>query len=360
MSKRKRRDLFDSIVAPAARHVAYERLRTSPYHVDARSLLTATARRMGDPDGRLITDFQGEAFHARLFELACFAYLEEQGLSIDRTNPRPDFLVSRGGRAVCSIEAVTASPTNGQRADIAIAGIEALSPAEILEKCDEDFPIRIGRALDGKLKHRYWELPHCQRLPFVIAVGPFYEPGSTQYVDENLARFLYGLDQYSDRVDEGCVATREVPVLAHAYAGKRMRSNLFEYPSAEHLSAVLYCNQWTVPRFVRLAAHAHGWHGANGTRSGSCLGPGDTVVIDAVEYEHALGDPDVPRETWSQGVTVFHNPRAIHPLPLGALSGTSTFMRSDGRVERTVSAFHPLTSMMQVDHLAPAAGTPAG
>jgi hypothetical protein len=40
---------------------------------------------MGDPNGNFVRDFQGDGFHSRVFELACFAYLEEAGLTITRS-----------------------------------------------------------------------------------------------------------------------------------------------------------------------------------------------------------------------------------------------------------------------------------
>ena len=61
---------------------------------------------MGDPNGNFVDDYQADGFHSRLFELACFAYLEEAGMNLDRTHEAPDFLASRGGTRI-AIEAST-------------------------------------------------------------------------------------------------------------------------------------------------------------------------------------------------------------------------------------------------------------
>ena len=87
-------DLFLPIVAPERRHPQFVELRASPFHEDARALMNALLNRMGDPNGGLVRNFQSDGFHSRPFEIASFAYLEEVGLTIDRSHERPDFLAS--------------------------------------------------------------------------------------------------------------------------------------------------------------------------------------------------------------------------------------------------------------------------
>ena len=48
------------------------------------------ALQMGDIDGNFVREFQTQ-FHARLFELACFAYLDSQGLTVDPSTIGPTF-----------------------------------------------------------------------------------------------------------------------------------------------------------------------------------------------------------------------------------------------------------------------------
>ncbi len=306
--------------------------------------MNEAAQRMGDPDGSFVREFQTQ-FHARLFELACFIYLDVQGLTVDRSHRRPDFALSRDGVPVATIEAVTANSPAGQQRDISVRTLARQSVEEIVQKCNEEFPIRVGSALFSKLGKRYWDLPHCKDLPFVLAVGPFHEPGSTTYIDQSLARYLYGMEQVPEWIESGGILTRQLPVRQHTFSGKTIPSGFFTYPDAENVSAVIYCNQFTVPRFFRMAAQADGWPAdLTGTRMGAYLDPADGPS----QYQYALDDPRSPTETWDQGVTVLHNPNALHPLPPGALQSTAVFRIRDGSIDCEVGDLHPLTSFMVV------------
>jgi hypothetical protein len=346
MTARALDDLFGPVVPTEKRHAAFENLRNSEFHASTRQFVNDIAQRMGDPDGNLVIEFQSQGFHARLFELACFAYLEAQGADIDRSGVRPDFLVSREGKKLAAVEAVTAHSTEGQLADVSLLALRPESAEDIIDRCANDFPIRIGRALNNKLKKEYWSLPHCADVPLVLAIGPFHEPGSGTYIDESLARYLYGVDRVAQRATDGW-SRSERPVLQHQYAGRSIPSGFFNYPKAENISAIIYANQWTVSRFDRIVRQAVGWSTELvGTRQGPFLLPGDEFANR--EFEHRLGAASTPDETWWQGVTIFHNPRALRPLQDEQLRCTSSFCVRDGLVEREVYDFHPLTSWMHI------------
>lgn len=298
MSK-KDSDLFTPVVKERL-HDAFRQLLESPFHWAARDLMNDLFRRMGDPDGNFVRDFQTDGFHSRMFEIACYAYLEAQGLEIERSD-RPDFVVARDGQRV-ALEATTTNPRSGRATDISLRKVEPLSAAAILEKCSNEFPIRMGSALRSKLEKKYWELPSCAGIPFVLIVGPFHEAGSTTYVDDSLARYLYGTETFDDWTERNGVLVRgDVPVRAHEFGGKSIPSNFFGEQGAENISAVIYCNQLTVPRFYRMAAQA-GIAPANVTdvRTGYCLLPGEGTL----EYQYVVGEDGTPVETWWQGVTI--------------------------------------------------------
>ena len=106
-------DLFRLIVDENKMHPAFIALRDSIGHVGARNVMNTLYMHMGDPNGNFITDFQSNGFHSRLFEIACYGYLESQGFIRNRTFERPDFLVTRQkNRAV--IEAVPQIPQQVQ------------------------------------------------------------------------------------------------------------------------------------------------------------------------------------------------------------------------------------------------------
>ncbi|WP_160174568.1 hypothetical protein [Archangium violaceum] len=344
--KKKSIDLFDQIVGDAKVHIAFDRLRKSPPHWGARRLMNDLFQRMGDPDGNFVQDFQSHGFHSRLFELACHAYFEAQGLSIDRSLQRPDFLISYQGHQV-GVEAVTTNPISGRDTDVAIFKMDEISFEEILKKTNNEFSIRIGSALLTKLKKRYWNLPHCKGTPFVLLVGPFHEPGSVLYIDECLARYLYGIHRFNDWTEHNGLLVREVPIKTHESNGKSIQSNFFAQQWTENISAIAFCNQFTIPRFYRMAMQL-GLYSKTvlAIRKGFCMLPGGGRGDDVHEYQYGLNDPQAPQETWWQGVTFFHNPNARYPLPKEAFACTSAFRYHNGQLERKVYDAHTLTSFM--------------
>jgi len=323
-------------------HVAFKRVLESPFHYAARQRMNDLFGRMGDPDGNFIKEFQSEGFHSRMFEIACYAYLEAQGLDIERLE-RPDFIVTDGQHRV-AIEATTTNPPGDRRTDISVEKVLPLSEAEVLEKVSNEFPIRMGSALRSKLDKHYWELPGCKDLPLVFIIGPFHEAGSTTYIDDSLARYLYGIDSLDNwTIRNGVLVRGDVPVKTHTFGTKSIPSNFFAERDVEHISAIIFCNQFTVPRFYRMAAQVGAAPArVTDTRKGICLLPDEGPL----DYEYVVNGRQTPHETWWQGVTVFHNPRARCPLPAELLACTSEYQFVAGRVERKVHDFHPLTSFM--------------
>lgn len=306
--------------------------------------MNAIATDMGDPDGNFVSAFQSSGFHARVFELACYAYLVEAGTVVDRSQVRPDFMVLSAGSTL-AVEAVTANPRAGDSTDVSLRALQDVPLNEMLKKCGDEFPIRVGSPLFSKLGKRYWELPHCRGQPFVLLIGPFHEAGSQMYVDENLARYLYGADRLGDWTDHNGILLRETPIAEHTFEGKTIPSNFFGQPGAENVSAILYCNQFSVSKFFRMAAqHVGVPTGVSAVVRGARL-LDDGYSVDWFQY--SLTDPAGLNEDWTWGVTLFENPNALHPLPSGCLQSTSTFHVRDGRLVRDVYGFHSLTSWMQ-------------
>lgn len=340
----KPKSLFDPIVS-AHPHVAFQNLLGSEHHASARQLMDEIFHRMGDPDGNFIDDFQGPGFHSRLFELASHAYLEEIGGVIERRQRSPDFIVAKGATRV-AVESVTLNPAQGRSADISLLRLVAPRTEEILTKVGDELPIRLRDTLARKLEHRYWDKPACRGVPFVLLVGPFHEPGCTTYVDESVARYLYGTDSYSAWVSRNGLLVREAPVMEHSFKGRTIPSNFFASEDTEGVSAILWCNQFTVPRFFRIAAQAAGLPaGVRGLVEGECA-TGDSRYFEPFRYR--LGEHPAGPERWSRGVTVFVNPSARIQLPGGFLPCTSLFQVRGGRLVRDVNGFHPLTSRMFV------------
>ena len=346
-------DIFQPTIPIDRAHKGFVSLMQSVEHAAARQMMNEVYRRMGDPNGNFIGDFQGEAFYSRVFELACFAYLEAAGLHLDRTHERPDFIASRDGHRV-AIEVSTTNPPARNSTDITVRGIEQLPMSTVMDKCQNEFPIRMGKVLVAKRRKRYWSLPPCRGLPFVIIVGPFHEAGSALYVEDCLARYLFGVEVYTDWIERNGLLVRAAPVIEHVYAGQSIASNFFEQPQSENISAVIYANAFTVSRFFRLAPGTDVESRFQIRRGGVALIPRTPCGYAYADFDFDTADPQAPDETWWQGVTVFSNPNAKVPLPDDFLPHTTSFRVLGGLPIRQVCDFHPLVSWMIACRKSPA------
>ena len=311
-------DLFGLRIPEARLHSAFRALRDSPFHDAARSLMNSLYQRMGDRKSTFINGFQGEGFHSHLFELACFAYLEDALFRVERPDPSPDFLVTAAAGNVIALEATTANPTAGRMTDISLRSLSDISHGEIIERVGHEFPKRMRSILMRKLMKRYHERPNCEGLPLVLMVSPFFEAGSTTYVDLSLLNLLYGHSNVADG-----------------------SGGLFYDPAGAQVSGVLFTNAFTVSRFLRLATP---WETADfvAEREGVCYQPDDPGPTYGFRYR--MGAPETPRETWAEGVTLFLNPNAMNPLSEGALPCSCLYGCDDTGVYRIISGFHPLSS----------------
>jgi hypothetical protein len=319
-------DLFELSIPAARLHPNYAALYDSPFHAHARAFMNDIYRRMGDPNGNFRRDFQEAGFHARVFELAVFAYLESAGFHVDHSHNQPDFLASQNELTIC-IEATTANPPDGHDRDVSVMGIKPLSEDQLHEKVYREFPRRVLSSLNKKLRHHYHDLQQCIGRPLVIAAAPYFEPGSVTYTDEALVDVLYG-----------CGERHGKPVT---------KTPFFLRPQTRAISAVMFTNQFTVPRFYRLGATYTG-DVAPAIRSGFLYQDHGGPTHSVGQYRYLVGDPSVPVETWQQGVTMFLNPYAARPLALNNLPCSSIFFSDDDGLHRLVRGLHTVTSFMEI------------
>ncbi len=316
-------DLFDLKIQPDRAHPQFTSLRNSAIHGGARKLINAAFSEMGDPNGNFVPDFQGHGFHNRLFELSCYSYLRAAGLDLSSRYERPDFIASRGAQSV-AIEVTSANPHTEADQDISILKMEDLSEEEIHRRANEDFPARISRSLRRKLRHRYQDLPHVASKPLVLMVAPSFEAAPGVYIDESLVPAFFP-------------AASETPDTA-----------LFADPRANSVSAVAYCNSFTVSKFLRLGDPDLLANSYDTVCWGVAL-IGDHPSF--LEFRYNVGAEDAPPELWSTGVTLFLNQNAANPLPANLLPASSTFACDESGIFRTVRGFHPVTSFMFIQPL---------
>jgi len=302
-----------------------------------------------DVDKSFVREFQTGGFSPRVFELALCAYLKEEGLALDRSQPAPDFVV-RGTRPV-AIEVTTTNPPQ----DAPPSEIE-LFPSDWVA-ADRAFVFQLGKALRPKLTHRdadaraYWERPHVSGLPFVIAVGAFHDQHAQWFPDALVAHYLYGVRSVANYDDAGILTLTADRITAHESGGRRIPSALFRQPEAKHLAGVLFSNAHTMAMFNRIGTE-RGYGSANVAmlRFGVKYNP-DPNASTPLPFAYVVGDrPPSEQETFAEGLVLFLNPWAQEPLAPQSLPAIVYHeLQDDGRVLTTLPrGFHPFASKTMI------------
>ncbi|MBF3882662.1 glycosaminoglycan attachment protein [Burkholderia pseudomallei] len=308
-------DLFADLGKPETDlHRQFRLLRDMPEYEPARGQLRELQTAFVDPDGNFVEQFQTTGFDSRTFELFLFAMFVESEHEIYREQNRPDFLISRDGLTV-AVEAVTASvPSNGGIQPY-FAMPKKQTQEERVEYVRNNLPIRLGSPLFSKLRQRYWLDPHVVGRPFVIAIQDFHAPGSLASSSTALSRYLFGFEQDWYHDQDGKLIITEKKIDHHEVGIKKIPSGFFKQPEAENISAVLFCNSGTVPKFARMG-HEGSYRSAvvRMIRYGTCYQHDPNAVLpEGFVYE--VGDTRHGRETWREGTVLIRNPNALLPLP---------------------------------------------
>lgn len=295
-------DLFTPIVPVANFHPAFAQIvqHQLPYE---RKVLNQWAEDFVDRDGKFVKEFQ-TSFDSSFWELYLFAAFKELGMRCDLTKTRPDFCVMRPDEFL--IEAVVSLHAEGA------PGVADADPFEFPEnfaEFNEQAMIRLMNSLAVKYRkyvNEYSSLDHVKGKPFVLAVAPFDRPKfqlQTQraieavlyryYVDEE--SFLEGDDSFEHPLPRD---------IAHVVkkAGAKLPLGLFCDKQMSGVSAVI---QSTTATWTKVTA----------------MSDEPDAIIEAI-YENRKeggllcyrGPNALYEEHILDGLRVYHNPHADHPL----------------------------------------------
>lgn len=374
----KPRSLFDQLVPESKLNSAFVTVRAFPGNEPTRLAMDAVFDRFDDVDGNFIEQFQTTGFDARTFELFLFAYFADAGFNVTRPKERPDFLIERDGLAV-AVEATTSNPTHPRSMPPHSPGNESVSPPEATTigssidaeqhelsdrphpsevhstpptaeevaahriRVEHELPIKIGSALYSKLQKRYWDLPVVKDRPFVIAVEAFHAEDSLFFSSAGLANYLFGIDQRWEHREDGTLVVTNTSRDRHRFGAKEIPSHFFAQPDTEHVSAILFTNSGTTAKFTRMGYQA-GLHRGNLliARSGFWPDP-DPNSAEPQVGSYTLEDPPY-EEWWGEGVVIFHNPNAKHPLPHDFFADATQVYRSGSDILADGSNLSPYLS----------------
>lgn len=346
------RSLFAPTISDSKAHPLFLSVRDHPGYRAGRRLLNETFALSGDQDGNFIKDFQGPGFSARIWELSLFAYLKEAGLPLAPKRGTPDYLVD--GPVPFAVEATTTQPEQGSGSPLpSHPGLPQVP--DDLALAQDQFVLQLGKALRRKLLKRfacgsaYWELPHTQGLPFVVAVEAFHAESSLFHSVSFAAEYLYGTHASGEHDDDGHLTVTNSPIASHTFEGKTIPSGLFALPEAQHLSAVLFSNGGTAAQFNRIGAQrGYADEETRIVRLGTCADPDPNAVLPGL-FGYVVGD-GTHEETFAETMHLLHNPHAAVPLPNGALPKVAEWTADGALLTTTHHGFSPFAGLTRVYH----------
>lgn len=322
--------LFHSVLTTEKQHHDFRILSTASGYSPAKEILAEIAYSFEDPDGTYIEQFQGDGFDARLWELYLYAVLHENDFDISRDFHAPDYICSKYG-APLVLEATTVNPTqDGETVESVQEDPDGIEMANYIA-------IKFANVLYRKLQKCYWELDHVKGKQLILAVADFRKPEGVHYSAKFLQEYLYG--QRQAREGDTYVYT---PIQEHVYKNRKKPSGFFTLPDSENISAVLFSDGGTISKFNRMGKLAgFGSQDVNIVRFGQRYETSKSQ--EATDFRLIVESPGYS-ETWSEGIYIFHNPRAKYPLAPELFPDAGHVFLANGQYAITVSDRFPTWS----------------
>jgi len=259
-----------------------------------------------DRDGKFVKEFQ-TTFNSSFWEIYLHAALRELGAEFDWSYYAPDFVLRIKGSEFL-LEATTANAAKDSLPEWS----KSLTPPQLGEikfnELNRVAIIRLANAFMNKSTHyldKYSKLEHVKDKPFVIAIAPFEQPWFNLQVFRAIEALLF--DFYVDE-DEYMANPSRFPDGPESKSlgsvakdnGSEIELGFFDCDRFSHVSAVVFSSTATWGKVEALSGNpmsviATHWETPEGiTRE---ISSGGKIV-----------------ESITDGLRVYHNPYAKHPL----------------------------------------------
>jgi hypothetical protein len=335
-------DLFTPVVPIEKQHPYFVRLTSTPHLYSAKSVINAIMPYFADVDGNFVEQFQSTGFDSRVWELYLNSFFKEEELFIGREHNAPDFILEKYGVKV-AVEAVIVGrkPENPVKFIPNFDGDK--SPEDMAEFTANVMPVKWGSPLYSKMQKKYWELDHVNGNALVFAIADFHDDHSMVFSSTALIDYLYGYKHESYYDENKQLVIKPVKIETHIVGEKEIPSGFFFQPNAENISAVMSTSSGTISKFNRIGRQA-GFKDPNVTmmRMGSCHNHDPNAAMPRM-FKYIVDENS--KETWGEGMSMYHNPNARHPVPEELFPNIAHHHFDNGYIVSSLPDFHPYSSM---------------
>ncbi len=271
-----------------------------------RNVLTSWAEGFIDRDkNKFSREFQ-ETFNSSFWELYLFQCFKELEMEIDFSTASPDFTLYSTYNSF-NVEAVI---TNNDRNSNPEWTKEAFSARK--EKTHDEFieytSIRILNSIREKHKkynEKYSNWQHVKNRPFIIAIAPFDQSLSSHQNNVAMTNVLFGQIIHHNLFEKD--KKPEINIIKNTYILKNgenpIEVGIFTNDSFKEISAVIFSTMATMSKaIVQTTMKCQ-------VRTSKFF---DDVYVPVIEFH----DNENYIESHLEGLQIFHNPYALHPLDI--------------------------------------------
>lgn len=301
-------DIFTPLVTEDKFHQHFKAISGDrPSNGYARNVLEAWLEGFPDRDGKFIKEFQ-TTFNSSFWEIYLHAALREFGAEFDWKYYAPDFVLSVKETEFV-LEATTANAAQGALPEWSKPLVPPAREEIDLNEINRISIVRLANAFMNKSTHyidKYSKLEHVQSKPFVLAIAPFEQPWFNLQTYRPIEALLY--DYYVDEQEYLANPERFPNGLESKNLGSVTKDNgseielgFFNCERFSHVSAVVFSSVATWGKVEALS--------------------GNPLMIVSTQWETGQGISlrtasfGKAGETIIDGLRIYHNPYAKHPLP---------------------------------------------
>lgn len=303
-------ELFIPVVKESLLHENFKAVLI-PHRKAERDLLANWAEGFVDRDGKLVKEFQ-TTFNSTFWEIYLYSAFKQYGFEIDWKNAAPDFALSNGKSEII-VEAVTANAAQGKPNEWDKSfSKEELEKLRRFRELNTEAIIRLSNSIFSKAslyENKYKSLSHVKGKPFVIAVAPFEQPHFNHQYNRPIKALLFDYyvdeDLYLDNPEKYPLGPPGVSLgYVEKENGAEIDLGLFNSSSMSEVSAVVFS---CVATWGKLSAMSDNSQTDTEVYSTWAAPPNGAP-------EKRVRSPKDHNETVLDGLQVFHNPYAKHPL----------------------------------------------
>lgn len=154
--------------------------------------------------------------------------------------------------------------------------------------------------------------------------------------------YLYGVRHEFHFDENNQLVISPIKIENHKMGNKEVPSGYFFQPDSENVSAILFSASGTMSKFGRMGRQA-GFYDPKIVmiREGTCHNHDPNAALPN-NFRYLVDE--TCSETWGEGLSMYHNPNALHPVPEELFPSIAHHRFVNGQIVSSLPDFYPYAS----------------